>query len=335
MRDASLSPRIQGSREPATIAHRLAVVIPAFNEAKDLPSTLAALPRGFHGIDEVFVVVVDDGSTDDTLAVAKNHGADHVVRHPVNRGLSRAYMTGVTVALRGGATVIVQTDADGQYDARDIPALLRPVLDGSADLVVGTRTFHADPHNSWLKRIARSFGGWVVRVASGTTVMDSPSGFRCMTASTARQLHVHNTYSYTLETVIQAGRSGFRVASVPVRVTGPTRQSRLMTSWPSYVRKQTVTVLRIAFLYRPFRSFATIGLVALVSGLVLAVSAALGAPRGVNANVGMLIVAGLLTTFAFQALMTAFLADAIASNRRLIERLIDLELRKDSPDLAV
>lgn len=310
-------------------ALRLAIVIPALDEADQLPATLAALPRDLEGVGAVDVVVVDDGSTDGTAEVALAHGADHVVRHERTLGLSRAYLTGITTALRRGASIIVHTDADGQYDAGDIPALIAPVMAGVADLVVGSRPVDDLAHFSRLKRWLQRFGSRVVRVASGTDVPDAPSGFRALSAAAARQLHVHNRYTYTLETLIQAGRSGLRVTSVPVRVNGPTRPSRLMRSWPSYVRRQALTIVRIAVVYRPFRFFALIGTVLLLGGGALLVRflVLFAAGRG-QGNVQSLIVAGALLTVGIQAFLTAFLADAIGANRRLAQRLIDLQLQQ-------
>jgi len=307
-----------------------AILVPALNEAEDLPATLESLPRELAGISSVAIIVVDDGSTDGTAEVAQRHGADVVVRHGVNRGLARAWSTGVAEALRIGADVIVHTDADGQYDARDIPALVAPILAGRADLVVGARPVADLEHFSGAKRLFQRLGSWAVRIASGTQVPDAPSGFRAMNAHAARQLTVTNGFTYTLETLIQAGRSGLRVTHVPVRVTGPTRPSRLMASWPRYVWRSAFTILRLAVVYRPFRFFASVGAVLLLigSGLIgrFLINFLAGQGQG---NVQSLIIAGMLVTLSVQAFMTAFLADAISANRRVTERLVGLVLRED------
>lgn len=307
--------------------HRLAIVIPALDEAEGLPATLAALPRRLDGVHLIDVIVIDDGSTDGTADIARAHGADHVVRHAVNRGLAHAYVSGITTALRRGATHIVTTDADGQYEAADLPTLLAPVLTGEADLVVGARPIRDLAHISRAKRWFQLFGSWAVRVASGTDVPDAPSGFRAMTAATARRLQVLGSYTYTLETLIQAGRAGLRVVSVPVRVTGPTRRSRLMRSWPGYVRRSALTIVRIAVVHRPFRFFAGIGILLLLGGsfLVGRLLVLLAAGRG-QGNVQSLIVAASLVTVGVQTFVTAFVADAVAANRRMTQRLVELQL---------
>lgn len=311
------------------MALRLAIVIPALDEAEDLPATLAALPRSLEGVDRVDVIVVDDGSSDGTAEIARRSGADLVVRHGSNLGLSRAYMTGITAALRRGATAIVHTDADGQYDARDISVLVAPVIDGEADLVVGARPIRELRQFSPVKKLLQLLGSWVVRSASGTSVPDATCGFRAMSAAAARQMHVHNSYSYTLETLIQAGRSGMRVTSVPVRASATTRPSRLLRSTSSYVRRQAVVIVRMAVVYRPFRFFALFGTVlAILGGGLMVRFLVAGAAGQQGRSLPWLVASGVLLTLAVQAIMTAFLADAIASNRRLTQRLIDLQLKQ-------
>jgi hypothetical protein len=323
-----LSDGCEVSRNSSSV--RVAIVIPAFNEADQLPATLAGLPRTLDGVDSIDVIVIDDGSVDGSSEVARSYGAAYVLRHDRNRGLAHAFTSGLAVALTRGATHIVQTDADGQYEASDISKILLPVLRGEADLVVGARPIADIAHFSLAKRWFQRIGSWVVRIASGTEVLDAPSGFRAMTAQTARRLHVHNAFTYTLETLIQAGRSGMRVVSVPIRVNAPTRSSRLMRSWPVYVLRSAQTIVRIVVIYRPFRFFAGIGAVLLLCGTVLVARfVMLHFADQVQGNDPSLIVAGVLFTVGIQAVVAAFLADSIAAVRRLTQRVIELQLGED------
>lgn len=302
-------------------ARRLAVVVPAWDEADQLPALLAGIPRRFPGISEVRILVVDDGSTDATAAVAASAGADRVVVHPKHLGLARAWSTGIAAALRDGAQVIVHTDADGQYVSEDMALLIAPVLAGEADLVVGARPISTIGHFSWSKRMLQRLGSRVVSLAAGTSLPDAPSGFRAMTAQAARRLNVYGTYSYTLETLIQAGQTGLTVVSVPIRVAGPTRPSRLVRSVPNYVWRSMTTIVRIAVLYRPFRFFALAG-----TALLLA---AAGVTIAAGTSGRALFIAALLAVAALQAFLTAFLADAMAANRKLSERLLARSTRED------
>lgn len=301
---------------------RLVVMIPAFNEAPWIGTAIRAIPRKVEGFDTVEVLVIDDGSTDGTLDAAREAGADHVVRHRTNRGLVRAFMTGMQRAITLGADVIVNTDADNQYVADGIHDLVRPILECDAELVVGARPIAEITHFSRSKRLFQRLGSWAVRKASGTDVPDAPSGFRAFTASAAQRFVILNRHTYTLEMLIQAGRSGMRVESVPVAVNPPVRPSRLMTSWPSYVRRSIVTIVRIAVVYRPFRFFASIGVAFLLAGgsLIVRFLVLYLQGRG-QGNVQSLIIGSLLATVGVQTIMTAFLADAVATNRRLLESL--------------
>lgn len=302
-------------------ARRLAVVVPAWDEADQLPALLAGIPRRFPGISEVRILVVDDGSTDATAAVAASAGADRVVVHPKHLGLARAWSTGIAAALRDGAQVIVHTDADGQYVSEDMALLIAPVLAGEADLVVGARPISTIGHFSWSKRMLQRLGSRVVSLAAGTSLPDAPSGFRAMTAQAARRLNVYGNYSYTLETLIQAGQTGLTVVSVPIRVAGPTRPSRLVRSVPNYVWRSMTTIVRIAVLYRPFRFFALAG-----TALLLA---AAGVTIAAGTSDRALFIAALLAVAALHAFLTAFLADAMAANRKLSERLLARSTRED------
>jgi glycosyltransferase involved in cell wall biosynthesis len=301
---------------------KLIIQIPCFNEAATLGATLACLPRGVSGFDAVEWLVIDDGSSDETAAVARQHGADHVVRHTRNQGLARAFMTGLDAALERGADVIVNTDADNQYQAEDIPALVAPILKGEADIVVGARPIEAIEHFSPLKKMLQKLGSWVVRVASSTEIPDAPSGFRALSRSAAQRLVVFNDYTYTLETIIQAGQKNMAITSVPVRVNADLRPSRLVKSIPSYVERSLVTIVRIFAIYRPFRFFAAIGAVVFAAGFLIGLRFLWKYLHGEGTgNVQSLILAGALLVMGFQTVLVAFLADLLAANRKLLEEV--------------
>ena len=234
---------------------KLVIQIPCFNEAASLPVSIGALPRSVPGCERVEWLVIDDGSSDDTAEVAMQLGVDHIIRHPTNRGLAAAFMTGLDAAVARGADIIVNTDADNQYDARDIETLVKPIIDGCAEFVIGARPIDATLHFSWLKRRLQALGSFVVRLASRTSVADAPSGFRAMTRDVALRLNVFNRYTYTLETIIQAGRSNIRVLSVPVRTNPDLRPSRLVSSVGNYVFRSLGTIVRIFATYRPMLFF--------------------------------------------------------------------------------
>jgi glycosyltransferase involved in cell wall biosynthesis len=299
---------------------KLIIQIPCFNEAETLAIALAELPRQVPGFDRVEWLIIDDGSRDGTADVARAHGVDHVVRHRSNRGLARAFMTGLDACLRQGADVIVNTDADNQYNAADIPALVAPILEGEADIVIGARPIGAIEHFSPAKKLLQKLGSWVVRVASKTDVPDAPSGFRALTRAAAQQLVVFNDYTYTLETIIQAGQKNMAVTSVPIRVNGDLRPSRLVKSIPSYIRRSIATIIRIFVIYRPFRFFGAIGIVLFAAGFLIGLRFLyfylLGAGQG---HVQSLILASVLLGMGFQTILIAFVADLLAANRKLLE----------------
>ena len=299
---------------------KLVIQIPCYNEAGTLAVTLAELPRSVPGFDRVEWLIIDDGSTDDTIRVALENGVDHVARHNHNRGLAQAFMTGLDACLHHGADVIVNTDADNQYCAADIPKLTAPVLSGEADMVIGARPIEQIEHFSSVKKLLQKLGSWVVRVTSRTDVADAPSGFRAITRSAAQRLVVFTEYTYVLETVIQAGQRNMVVRSVPVRVNADLRPSRLVRSIPSYVRRSILTIVRIFVIYRPARFFGTIGLILFGAGFLIGLRFlfyyATGDGRG---HIQSLILAGILLTMGFQTFLVAFLADVMAANRKLLE----------------
>lgn len=308
---------------------KLIIQIPCFNEAETLSISLSALPRNVAGFDSVEWLIIDDGSQDDTVNVAKANGVDHVIRHLGNRGLARAFMTGLEASLNLGADVIVNTDADNQYNADDIPALVRPILEGRAEIVVGARPIETIEHFSVTKKLLQKLGSWVVRVASKTDVPDAPSGFRAMSRTAAQKLMVFNDYTYTLETIIQAGQKNMAIVSVPIRVNDDLRPSRLVKSIPSYIKRSIGTILRIFVIYRPFRFFGTIGAVLLFVGFMIGLRFLLNYLQGNGAgHVQSLILAALLLGMGFQTLLVAFLADLLAANRKLLED-IRFRIRRD------
>ena len=299
---------------------KLIIQIPCYNEAETLSIALAELPRKVRGFDKVEWLVINDGSTDGTVETARRYGVDHIVSFKRNLGLARAYMAGLRAGLELGADVIVNTDADNQYSAADIPALVAPIVSGRADIVIGARPIGAIRHFSLLKKALQWLGSAVVRGVSGTSVEDAPSGFRAVSRDAAMRLHVFNEYTYTLETIIQAGRKNMMVVSVPVRVNKDIRPSRLVKSIPNYVKRSVLTMLRIFVVYRPFRFFMAIGGTVFAAGVVLGLRfLALLLFSGGGGHVQSLILASILLGIGFQTMLTAFLADLLAVNRTLIE----------------
>jgi len=301
---------------------KLIIQIPCYNEAETLAIALSALPRQVDGFDAVEWLIIDDGSTDRTVEVARANGVDHIVRHAGNKGLARAFMTGLDACLTLGADIIVNTDADNQYNADDIPALVQPVLEQRAEIVIGSRPIEAIKHFSPIKKLLQKLGSWVVRVASKTDISDAPSGFRAMSRIAAERLMVFNDYTYTLETIIQAGQKNMTIISVPVGVNEDLRPSRLVKNISSYIKRSIVTIIRIFIIYRPFRFFAGIGSVVFIAGLLLSTRYLYFWVSGSgDGHVQSLILAALLMGAGFQTFLIAFVADLLSANRKLLEEI--------------
>lgn len=311
---------------------KLIIQIPCYNEETSLPVALADLPKTVAGIDEVEWLIIDDGSSDDTVRVAEEHGVHHIVRHVHNQGLARAFMTGLEACVSLGADIIVNTDADNQYNAADIEHLVKPILERRADMVIGARPISDTRHFSALKKMLQRLGSWVVRFVSGTEIEDAPSGFRAISRDAATKLMVFNEYTYTLETIIQAGQKNIPVVSVPVRTNDDLRPSRLVRSMPSYVAKSMMTIIRIFIIYRPFRFFMTIGVAIFAVGALIGLRFVWFYLTGDGGGrVQSLILAAVLLGMGFQTILIAFVADLLAANRKLLEEQRQ-KLRSVAPD---
>jgi len=299
---------------------KLIIQIPCFNEAEALPVTLKDLPRHVPGFDRVEWLVINDGSTDGTAEIARQNGVDHVISFTKNQGLARAFLAGLDSCVKLGADVIINTDADNQYMAADIPVLVAPILAGRADVVIGARPINEIESFSLAKKMLQKAGSSVVRFVSKTKIPDAPSGFRAMTREAAMRFNVFNDFTYTLETIIQAGQKNLAITSVPVRVNSALRPSRLVRSSTSYIRKSLVTIVRIFVVYKAFRFFMSVGLTALLLGSVGGVRFLYYYVSGDGSgHVQSLILSSILLGVGFQTILTAFLADLLAVNRRLME----------------
>jgi glycosyltransferase involved in cell wall biosynthesis len=301
---------------------KLIVQIPCLNEEASLPATLRSIPRAIAGIDEVEVLVVDDGSSDRTSEVARLHGADHVVRFTRRKGLAAGFMAGLDAALRLGADIIVNTDADNQYPSEEIPRLVAPILAGEADMVVGDRGVSDVAHFSWTKRRLQRLGSWVVRKVSGTQILDATSGFRAFTREAALRINIVSEFTYTLESIIQAGKKKLAIAHLPIQAQ-ETRPSRLFGSTWQYVKRSAATIVRIYAMYEPLKVFLLLGLVMLAAGMGLGLRYAWFWWQGeVRGHLQSALASVVLLVFGFMTLQWGILADVIAANRKLLEDLL-------------
>lgn len=301
---------------------KLIIQIPCYNEAETLAIALGALPREVEGFDKVEWLIINDGSTDDTVKVAKECGVDHIVNFKHNRGLAKGFMAGIAESLKQGADVIVNTDADNQYEADDIPKLTQPILEHRAEYVIGARPISQTEHFSPAKKFLQKLGSWVVRKASNTDIPDAPSGFRAMSRECAMQLNVYNNYTYTLETIIQAGQKNMAITSIPIRTNEDLRPSRLLSSIPSYIKKSVVTIVRISVVYKSFQFFMSIAAILFGLGFLLGLRFLYFYFTGDGAgHMQSVVLSGVLMGMGFQTGLIAFVADLQSVNRKLLEEI--------------
>lgn len=301
---------------------KLIIQIPCYNEEVTLPLTLKEIPRSFRGIDKVELLIIDDGSTDRTIDTAKMHGAHHIVKLTHNMGLAESFKAGIDACLRLGADIIVNTDGDNQYCGDDIQKLIDPILQGEADVVIGDRQVQEIEHFSFVKKRLQKMGSWVVRQLSGTRVPDTTSGFRAYSREAALHINVFSRFTYTLETVIQAGKKNMAIGHVPVRTNKPTRKSRLFSSIPAYVKRSMATMLRVYTLYEPLKMFWIIGSLVFGFGFILGLRSLYFHIMQQGGHLQSLLLAAVLMIVGFQIAMIGLLADIIGANRRLIEEVL-------------
>lgn len=299
---------------------KLIIQIPCYNEAETLEVALNDLPKHIDGIDTIEYLIINDGSKDNTVEVARNWGVHHIVNFKCNKGLAKGFMAGVRECLEQGADIIVNTDADNQYCGEDIEKLVRPILEGRADIVIGERPIDETEHFSPLKKKLQHLGSWVVRKASGTDIPDAPSGFRAYSREAALRLNVVNEYTYTLEQIVQAGRNKMAIISVPIRTNGELRPSRLFSSMFGYIKKSMLTIIRAYLMYKPLRFFAGVGCVPMLVGVGLGIRyivyMCLGQAAG---HVQSLILASMMILLGFMCWMIGIQADMVAANRKILE----------------
>lgn len=312
---------------------KLIIQIPCYNEEETLGITYNDLPRYIDGIDEIEYLIINDGSRDHTVEVARELGFHHIVTFKQNKGLAKGFMAGLDACLHLGADIIVNTDADNQYCGVDIEKLVRPILDGEVDIVIGERPIDQTEHFSWKKKKFQHLGSWVVRIASGTSVPDAPSGFRAYSREAALRMNVVNEYTYTLETIIQAGHDKIAMSSVPIRTNGETRPSRLFSSMWRYMKRSASVIIRSFMMYRPLRFFTSIGGILFFSGMLLGGRFLYYALNGSGGgHIQSLILAAILIILGFQTIVMGLLSDIIAANRKILE---DVQYRVRKLDCRV
>ena len=299
---------------------KLIIQIPCYNEAETLEIALNDLPKEIPGIDEIEYLIINDGSKDNTVEVAQKWGVHHIVSFTQNRGLAKGFMAGIEECLRQGADIIVNTDADNQYCGEDIAKLVQPILKHTADIVIGERPIDSIEHFSPLKKKLQHLGSRFVQIASNTNIPDAPSGFRAYSKEAALHLNVINDYTYTLETIVQAGRNHYAITSVPIRTNAELRPSRLFKSMFGYIKRSVVTVIRAFAMYRPFHFFGIIGTIPFSLGIILGIRYLIYLYYDpMTGHVPSLILAAVLLLMGFQTYIIGFLADIQAGNRKILE----------------
>jgi len=299
---------------------KLIIQIPCYNESETLEIALNDLPKQLDGVDEIEYLIINDGSKDNTVEVARNWGVHHIVNFKQNKGLAKGFMAGLDGCLRNGADIIVNTDADNQYCAEDIATLIQPILDGKADMVIGARPIDETEHFSFIKKKLQHLGSWVVRKASNTDIPDAPSGFRAFSREAAMRINVVNDYTYTLETIVQAGREKIAITSVPIRTNAELRPSRLFNSIWGYVKKSMLTIIRAYMMYKPLKCFTFLSIPPIMIGLLIGFRflyfMAIGQAGG---HVQSLILACTLILMGFIGVLIGLVGDVIAANRKILE----------------
>lgn len=314
---------------------KLIIQVPCYNEAETLEIALNALPKHIDGIDIIEYLIINDGSKDNTVEVARKWGVHYIVNFKRNKGLAKGFMAGLDACLRNGADIIVNTDADNQYCGDDIEKLVRPILDGKTDIVIGERPIDDTEHFSPLKKKLQHLGSWVVRKASKTEIPDAPSGFRAYSREAAMRLNVVNEYTYTLETIVQAGRDKIAMQSVPIRTNPELRSSRLFNSMFGYVKKSMLTIIRAFMMYKPLRFFTILGSIPFLLGILLGVRFLMFFFQGLgDGHVQSLVLASLLIMIGVQTIVVGLQADVIAANRKILED-IQYHVREMVYDLDV
>lgn len=299
---------------------KLIIQIPCLNEAETLEIALNDLPKHIDGIDEIEYLIINDGSSDNTVEVAKRWGVNYVVNFKNNKGLAKGFLAGLDAALRNGADIIVNTDADNQYSGADIEKIVRPILEGKSDIVIGERPIDQTEHFSPLKKKLQHLGSWVVRKASRTKIPDAPSGFRAYSREAAMRMNVVNEYTYTLETIVQAGRNKMAITSVPIATNPELRKSRLFNSMFGYIKKSVLTIARAFVMYRPLKFFASIGMISILIGVIIGVRFLYFLCIGTgNGHIQSLILASMMIVVGVQTFIVGLQGDIIAANRKLLE----------------